>query len=99
MTNFYKVFVKDAGSMVTDMMSKCIGKKEELKDETCLVLIVVRIPPTEIDIKADEEKIQADLTNMSSSFITKNTFNTKLTDRYNMFDSRERIEAIVAILK
>ena len=57
MTNFYKVFVKDAGSMVTDMMSKCMGKKEEIKDETCLVLIVVRIPPTELDKKAEEERI------------------------------------------
>lgn len=35
---------------------------------------------------------------MNSSFLTKHRFDDELTDNYNMFDSRERIEAIIAIL-
>mmetsp|Transcript_30203 Transcript_30203/g.46189 ORF Transcript_30203/g.46189 Transcript_30203/m.46189 type:complete len:128 (+) Transcript_30203:1967-2350(+) len=64
-----------------------------------LILISILIPPHLIDIRAEKMRIQCNLTNMTSFIQCKVPFQTEYQPQFTMFDSRERIEAILSILE
>ena len=51
-----------------------------------------------IDERAQKDKSTTDVTHIHNNFLTKTKFNVEMRDHFNMFDSRERIEAIISIL-
>lgn len=77
-------------------MSCCSSKADEAANS--FVAISIRIPPTMIDERAQKDKSTTDVTHIHNNFLTKTKFNVEMRDHFNMFDSRERIEAIISIL-
>jgi hypothetical protein len=63
------------------------------------VLFSIRISPNKIDEIAHEMKIMVNLTVINSDLQVKTPFIEDFKDRFNMFDSRERIEAVLGILE
>ena len=63
------------------------------------MLTSIRIPPSTIDEVAEKNRIQGNLSHLESNLQVKTQFKKGYRDHFNMFDSRERIEVILAVLE
>ena len=86
---------------ITEIQNNILGQKPDPnrhKEKRNIVLFSIRIDPHKIDEFAEKNRIMGNLSHIESDLAMKTPFKKKFKSQFNMFDSRERIEAIIGIL-
>jgi len=94
-TRYY--YIKQTLKVHPTLMAQIMNRDFSTKEED-VALVSIKVPPRWIDREASAQNILAALTNVESQLVVKMPFDNKNKGDFNMFDSRERLETIEAIL-
>jgi hypothetical protein len=97
-TKQFNILKRDPPKSIIERLKSFDFKFEE-NPHYELVLTSIRVPPDMIDTIADKKGVTANLSHMDSDLQVKTAFKKEFKDSFNMFDSRERVEAILMILE